>query len=182
MVSCQTRGMDPRQETPYISHAFSEKGPQSGGFKICAKKKIRPVEITPYSYIMFNNKTSSTNLFVHFAKCLPTSTKSAAKIHHFSTIYNMDFSTQPTYKNPTQVDQNFPPVETWMSSRSLEPLQPSPWVALAPSPTLVWPAKKKTRPKLDINPRFMATPGHGAKIQDSNCFFWKKNMPAWKPS
>ena len=35
-----------------------------------------------------------------------------------------------------------------MSSRSLEPLQPSPWVALAPSPTLVWPAKKKTRQNL----------------------------------
>lgn len=40
----------------------------------------------------------------------------------------------------TQVDQDFPPVETWMFSRSLEPLQPSRWVTLAPSPTLVWPA------------------------------------------
>lgn len=92
----------------------------------------------------------------------------------------MDFSTQPTYKNPTQVDQNFPPVETWMSSRSLEPLQPSPWAALAPSPTLVWPAKKKNTSKLDINRRFMATPGHGAKIQDSNCFFWKKKHACLK--
>lgn len=61
----------------------------------------------------------------------------------------------------TQVDQDFPPVETWMFSRSLEPLQPSPWAALAPSPTLVWPAKKNTS-KLDINRRFMV---HRAMVQ-----------------
>lgn len=49
---------------------------------------------------------------------------------------------QPT-KTPHKSIKISPPVKTWMSSRSLEPLQPSPWAALAPSPTLVWPAKKK---------------------------------------
>lgn len=104
---------------------------------------------------------------------MPTSTKSAVKIHHFST--------QPTYTTHTSRSR-------FQTCRDLDVFKISwatstiPLGSAGPISNIGLACKKKPEnpSKLDMN---RSTPGHGAKIQDSNCFFWKKiSLPDFLPS